>query len=141
MAAKNNRGSIVSIIVLLLLAVVGFGVKQCREQKQQYPDRQVTTTTGEWRNHKLIYTKHARCRMKCREISEAEVEYILASGTINEQKSKEEAAEAEGRCDTYALEGNSKDGQHLRVVFGACEKVTKVITAIDLGEDHECNCR
>ena len=79
--------------------------------------------------------------MDCRDISEDEVNYILETGTINEAKSKEEDEEADGHCPTYALEGNTKDGQHVRIVFGACEKITKVITTIDLGVEHACNCR
>ncbi|HNR18717.1 MAG TPA: DUF4258 domain-containing protein [Bacteroidia bacterium] len=126
--------------MLLLLAIV-FGIKKCKESKQTYPERPVTTAEGDWRSHKLVYTKHARCRMDCREISEAEVEFILSSGTINTEKSKEADDEATGKCPTYALEGNTKDGQHVRIVYGACDKITKVITAIDLGEDHTCNCR
>jgi hypothetical protein len=78
--------------------------------------------------------------MDCRDISESEVEYVLANGVINEAKSKEENDEAEGHCPTYALEANTTDGQHVRIVFGACEKITKVITAIDLGVEHACSC-
>ena len=32
---------------------------------------------------KLIYTKHARCRMDCRHIDESEVDEIMANGRIN----------------------------------------------------------
>lgn len=141
MASKNNKGSIISVVVLLLLGLIAFGVKTCKQRQQQYPQSTVTTEPGNWRSHKLVYTKHARCRMQCRHITEAEVEHILASGTINRQKSKEEAAEAEGNCDTYALEGTTKDGQHVRIIFGACPKTTRVITAIDLENEYQCNCR
>jgi hypothetical protein len=66
---------------------------------------------------------------------------FLINGVINESKSREENEEAKGHCTTYALEGNTKDGQHVRIVYGACEKITKVITAIDLNKEHACNCR
>jgi hypothetical protein len=141
MASKNSKGGIISVVFLLLLGLIAFTVKTCKQRQQQYPPRILNTTPGDWRSHKLTYTKHARCRMKCRHITEAEVEHILASGVINEQKSKEEAAEAEGNCDTYALEGNTADGQHVRIIFGACPKITKVITAIDLENEYKCNCR
>ncbi|MDZ4847195.1 MAG: DUF4258 domain-containing protein [Chitinophagales bacterium] len=141
MQFNKRAGNTIALLILSAIGLVILGFKKCKESREQYPDRTINTTERDWRNYKLIYTKHARCRMGCREISEAEVEYILASGTINEEKSKEEADEATGNCDSYALEGNTKDGQHVRIVFGACEKVTKVITAIDLGEDHKCNCK
>jgi hypothetical protein len=52
------------------LAIVVFAVRTCKQSIQNYPARTTTTTEGDWRHHKLIYTKHARCRMQCREISE-----------------------------------------------------------------------
>jgi hypothetical protein len=137
---KNKVNAIVLIVVIILTGFV-WALKQCNQSKQKYDERDVTTSTGDWRHHKLVYTKHARCRMECREISAEEIEYVLSTGIINQEKSKEENEEADGHCPTYALEGNTKDGQHIRIVFGACDKITKVITAIDLGNEHECNCR
>jgi hypothetical protein len=140
---KPDKGKINSIvlIVVVILGVLTWTLKKCKDAKQDYPGRSVSEAAGDWRHHKLIYTKHARCRMECREISENEVEFVLSNGIINAEKSQEENEEADGHCPTYALEANTKDGQHVRVVFGACDKITKVITAIDLGEDHVCNCR
>ena len=138
---RRKPANVITYIIIIILGLVALGIKKCREHKTDYPERTVSTTSGEWRHHKLIYTSHARCRMECRDISEDEVNYILETGTINEAKSKEENEEADGHCPTYALEGNTKDGQHVRIVFGACEKITKVITTIDLGEEHVCNCR
>ena len=139
--ANKRVSNKVTIVVILILGILTFVLKRCKEHKQDYPERPVSTQEGDWRHHKIIYTSHARCRMECREISEAEVEYILANGIINESKSKEEDEEAEGHCPTFALEGNTNDGQHVRIIFGACEKITKVITTIDLGEEHACDCR
>lgn len=116
-------------------------VRKCENSKKPSLERKVSTQAGDWRNHKLIFTKHARCRMECREITEAEVEAIVLNGVINEAKSKEEDEEASGQCPTYALEGTTDDGQSVRIVVGACEKITKVITAIDLKEEHTCDCR
>lgn len=137
----KSKGNAAALILMLVLLAIVFGIKKCKESKQTYPERQVTATEGDWRNHKLVYTNHARCRMECRQISEADVEFILSSGTINTEKSKEADDEATGKCPTYALEGNTKDGQHVRIIYGACDKITKVITAIDLGEEHVCDCR
>jgi hypothetical protein len=138
---KQRKGGAVSLVAILILAILAFGIRRCRNSKQNYPDRPLTTEQGDWRHHKLIYTSHARCRMQCRDISESEVEYVLASGTVNPDKSREMDEEAAGHCPTYALEADTKDGQHVRIVFAACDKITKVITAIDLGVEHQCNCR
>jgi hypothetical protein len=138
---SKRPNSKVTLITLLILAIIAWGVRKCKNTGQNYPDRTVNTESGDWRHHKLYYTKHATCRMECRDITKEEVEYVLQNGTINSAKSEEMDDEATGRCDTYALEANTKDGQHVRVVFGACDKVTKVITAIDLGKEHLCDCR
>jgi hypothetical protein len=104
------------------------------------PATQEHLFSGEfWRQKHLIYTKHAICRMECRDISEEEVNYILTHGKINTAKSKENDTE-NGHCPSYALEGNTNDGQHVRIVFAACDEVTKVITAIDLEKEYRCDC-
>ena len=138
---KKRVSNTVTFIVIAILGLIALGLKKCKESRNHSQDRAVTTVEGDWRHHKIIYTNHARCRMECREISEGEVEYILANGIVNEDKSKEENEEADGHCPTYALEGDTEDRQHVRIVFGACDKITKVITVIDLGVDHACNCR
>src|SRR5436190_24356406 len=138
---KKKVSNTVTLLLIAVMAILVFVIKKCKEHHQNYPERTISSTIGDWRHHKIIYTSHARCRMDCRDITEEEVEYILENGTINEAKSHEENDEIEGHCQPYALEGNTKDGQHVRIVFGACDKITKVITAIDLGNEHECNCR
>ncbi|THU39388.1 DUF4258 domain-containing protein [Niastella caeni] len=87
--------------------------------------------------NKLIYTKHARCRMDCRHIDEAEVQEILQEGRINYRKS-----EPAGRPDPkYALEGTTHDGQQVRIIFAPAKRGMVVITVIDLGTDWSCNCK
>ena len=140
MASSGKRGGLGSIIVLILLALITFVYKTCRNSTNKSADRTINAVDGDWRHHKLVYTKHARCRMVCRDISPEEVIDILANGTVNESKSKEENDETNGNCTSYALEGNTNDGQHVRIVYGACDKITKVITAIDLDVEHQCNC-
>ncbi|UCJ07960.1 DUF4258 domain-containing protein [Chitinophaga pendula] len=85
----------------------------------------------------LTYTRHARCRMDCREITKEEIEAILVNGKMNEEKSDL----ADKPCPTYALEGYAADGQHLRVVFAVCGHETKVVTCIDLERDWSCDCK
>jgi len=84
----------------------------------------------------LIYTKHARCRMDCRHINEAEIKEVLGENNINERKSN-----ANGHpCPTYAYEGYSNEHQHLRIVIAKCDNTWKVVTCIDLGNEFECDC-
>lgn len=85
----------------------------------------------------FIYTKHAKCRMNCRDISEEEIAHILRYGEINISKS-----EPDGKPDPkFAVDGYSNDRQHLRVIFAPSVKGMVVITCIDLEKEWKCDCR
>ena len=84
---------------------------------------------------KIVYSKHARCRMECRHIDESEVLEILEIGTLNRAKIAEDA-----RGKTFPLEGITHDKQHVRVVFAPKQHEVVVVTVIDLEEDWACNC-
>jgi hypothetical protein len=86
---------------------------------------------------RIIYSKHAHCRMDCRHIDETEVKEILATGQINTNKIQEDE-----RGKTYPLEGITHDKQHVRIVFAPKENNTvEVVTCIDLDTDWPCNCK
>lgn len=84
----------------------------------------------------IQYSNHAKCRMECRHISQAEVEDIMQRGTINYNKSDLQNA----RCPRYALEGLTKDDQRVRIIFAQCNASTTVVTVIDLEHDYSCHC-
>ena len=85
---------------------------------------------------RIIYSRHAKCRMECRHIDESEVKEILDKGTINYNK-----IESDSRGKTYPLEGITHDHQHVRIVFAPKgEGVVEVVTCIDLDTDWPCNC-
>ena len=86
----------------------------------------------------LEYTRHARCRMDCRKISEAEVKEIMLTGNINYRKSNVKAFP----CPVYAVEGiTTTDDQRVRIVFAQCDRKTKVVTCIDLENEFNCACK
>lgn len=85
----------------------------------------------------LVLTKHARCRMDCRHIDENEIKEILQKGKINYSKS-----EPNDRPDPkYAVEGTTRDGQNVRVVFAPSKRGMVVITVIDLEQEWKCACK
>jgi hypothetical protein len=84
----------------------------------------------------LILTKHARCRMACRDITEEEIKEILHDGNINYNKSDLN----DKRGATYALEGYSHEHQHLRIVFAPKQNELVVVTCIDLDKEWQCDC-
>lgn len=85
----------------------------------------------------LVYTKHARCRMDCREINEQEIREIIRDGKLNQQKS---GYDKKHKNETYAFEGYSYQRQHIRVVVTPQKEDLLVITVIDLDKDWVCNC-
>ena len=84
-------------------------------------------------NKTIRYSRHAKCRMDCRQIDESEVKEILATGEINYNKD-----ETTDKGVTFPIEGTTHDGQHVRIVFAPKEKEIVVVTAIDLDKDWPC---
>ena len=85
----------------------------------------------------IVYTKHAKCRMDCRHITKDEVLDILKNGKVNIQKSDMN----DKPCPTYAVEDITDDGDKLRIIFAQCNNEIKVVTAIDLKKEHNCDCQ
>jgi len=84
---------------------------------------------------KLIFSKHAKCRMDCRHIDESEVREILKNGTVNENK-----IQRDKRGITWPVEGTTHDGQRVRIVFAPKDDGLVVVTVIDLGTEWSCDC-
>jgi uncharacterized protein DUF4258 len=84
----------------------------------------------------LQYSNHAQCRMECRHITQSEVEETMRDGQINYRKSDIQNT----RCPRYAVEDQTKDGQHVRIVFAQCNDYTEVVTVIDLDTEWTCEC-
>jgi len=129
-------------IVLLAAALLLFYIK--KNQRGSFPtnpstDISIPVITNDAINrkpHKIIYSRHARCRMDCRHIDESEVVEILQNGHLNANKIEED-----NRGKTYPLEGVTHDQQHVRIVFAPKEDDMVVVTVIDLDKDWECNCK
>jgi hypothetical protein len=123
---KKSRATLSLIIVLLLLFV--FVYKRWQEPvRHEAFDRHPAH---------LYYTKHALCRMDCRNITKDEINEIMHKGIINFNKSFRN----DRPCPTFALQGQTSDGDKLRVIFAQCSDETKVVTCYNLEQDFECHC-
>ncbi len=123
---KQGRATLSLLLILVLLVV--FIYKRWQEPvRGELFDRTPSS---------LIYTKHALCRMNCRHISREDIAEIMKKGIIHLGKSDR----FDKPCPTYALQGETSDGEKLRVIFAQCEKETKVITCYNLEEEFECHC-
>lgn len=131
-------------LIILVLAVVLFFIRRNSEDNVagsktavKNDNQAVNRNRGFDRRISFIeYTEHAKCRMQCRKISQAEVQEIMKEGKINYAKSDVK----DKPCPTYALEGITHDDQRVRIVFAQCDLKTKVVTSIDLDTDWECHC-
>lgn len=139
----------VPIILVAILAILLFIARQCKRQASTKSPATVTNKAAkkedgtvnrdkgfDRRISYLEYSKHAKCRMECRRISQAEVEEIMRGGKINYDKSDLQNA----RCPRYALEGITTDNQKVRIVFAQCNEKTEVVTVIDLDTEWSCDC-
>jgi hypothetical protein len=138
------------LIPYLLLGVfflIALYVKLNREEAQPGHNSPVTdekNSTPDNRNHldtfrdadaQYFFTKHARCRMECRHITQKEVKEIVRKADVNYAKSDLKAAAGP----KYALEGyTSKDRQHVRIIVAPKQKHLSIVTVIDLDEDWNC---
>ena len=122
------------IVIVFLLRTVYPSFKNFNKNTSQNSS-QTTGSLDRNINH-LILTKHARCRMECRDITEEEIKEILHEGNINYNKSDLN----DNRGATYALEGYSHEHQHLRIVFAPKQNEMVVVTCIDLDKEWQCDC-
>ena len=98
----------------------------------------------ELRYQKLEYTRHAECRMKCRNITEAEIREIIGSGAkqgtgkVNYSKSNPQHKP----YPTYAIEVPTEAKRRLRIVIDDVDTISRVVTTIDLSmENDSCDCK
>lgn len=140
------------LLIIILFVVVLF-VKQCREGRAleksarqtsgaaHHSEADSSSVADTFRDVDATYffTKHARCRMECRHITQKEVKEIVQQASINFAKSEPDAPHGA----KYALEGyTSKDQQHVRIIVAPKKRHLTIVTVIDLDEDWTCgNCK
>ncbi|MEQ1587881.1 MAG: DUF4258 domain-containing protein [Cyclobacteriaceae bacterium] len=138
-------------LLLLVLFIVALFVRQYRERKStgseqtsQTEARKDGKSSSDSRNSldvfrdpdaEYFFTKHARCRMECRRITQKEVKEIVRKAEVNYNKSELDAPQGP----KYALEGyTSKDRQHVRIIVAPKQKHLSIVTVIDLDKEWEC---
>jgi hypothetical protein len=134
-----NKKKVFPYLLLVVLAIALFTLKNCNKSPTK------TTTSSEVKEQRglnknpshINYSKHAKCRMDCRHIDESEVKDIIANGKINYKKSDLQKDDCHKR---YAVEGYSKDKQHLRIIVVPCADEVTIVTCIDIGAEWECHC-
>ena len=129
-----KRKNYASIWVIVLIAIyVAFRIFGHAQRDRVVISNKQSSTLN--RSGHLILTKHAKCRMQCRDITFDEIGEIVKDGNINANKS-----ELDTDHPKYALEGYSHDHQHIRVIIAPEEQNLVVVTCIDLENEHSCDC-
>lgn len=123
---KTRRATYSFILIIILLAVFIF-----KRWREPFPKEAFDRHPSH-----IYYTKHALCRMDCRHISKEDIAEIMDKGIINFNKSNK----ADKPCPTFALQGETHEGEKIRVIFAQCGDETKIITCYNLEEDFECHC-
>jgi hypothetical protein len=133
-------------LIIILLAVVIWAARKWLVKDDNSAASTPTNTDRDGRINRdrgfdrritfLEYSKHAKCRMECRNISQDEVKMIMKEGKVNYSKSDIKNA----RCPRYAVEGTTDDKQRVRIVYAQCDELTTVVTVIDLDTEWTCHC-
>jgi hypothetical protein len=131
------------IIIIMAIAVVILRKYQER-QTGQPATVETRSPSGDGRENlarfrdpgsEYFFTKHARCRMDCRKITQKEVKEIVRQADVNYNKSDLQSAQGS----RYAVEGyTSRDRQHVRVIVAPKQRHLSIVTVIDLDKDWPC---
>jgi hypothetical protein len=134
---KRLLKSIPGILLLFIaLLIYWFTTTDKQPVTKDSPSERTSVNSEKHRHEPLVYTKHARCRMDCREITEAEIASVIQSGTINTKKSDSR----DKPCPTIAYEGTGTDGHKLRIVIADCESKDRVVLILILILILSCIC-
>jgi hypothetical protein len=134
---KRYAPYILLLLAALLLYYVKTNQRGSRGNSHTETTSLVNSNEGFSRQpEKIIYTRHARCRMECRHISESEVLEILKGGKLNSKK-----IVVEERGKSYPLEGKTAGDKLVRIVVAPKGNDLVVVTVIDLDTDWPCDCK
>lgn len=113
------------------LGIIGLSLYSSFLQTQQSSGNELNL-----QNLEIHITKHAKDRMNCRLIDQAEIREVLRTGSLNDKKSEISS----DNCKTkYAIEGRSmKDKQLIRVIAAPCGDKVNIVTVIDLENEYDC---
>jgi hypothetical protein len=130
--------------LVVVLAVLTFSLRLFKSQDAERNELEPNGTNKEIRGlnrnpDRIIYSKHAQCRMDCRKIDSSEVREILQGGKINYKKS--EIGDRPDCKRKYAVEGLTHDQQKVRIIFAPCKNEITVVTVIDIGREWPCDCK
>ena len=106
---------VIPYLLLAILFLIALFVKKYAESTVKNNTSKSNGNHEAFRDEaaEYFFTKHTRCRMDCRNISQHEVKEIVHKANVNYTKSELDSP----RGSKYALEGyTSKDNQHVRII-------------------------
>ena len=84
----------------------------------------------------ISYSDRSKCLMECGNITTEAINDLLASGDVNFGDSDVHREP----CPYYVIEGETKAGRELRLVFAKCDSVAELTSATDIDAASPCRC-
>jgi hypothetical protein len=134
MARKQTR----IFQIILLIVVLAAAVFQFFRPQGPPGNGGVCEFPGRLSPNSLAYSSHARCRMKCREVSQGLVEDVYRDGALNCDKSDPQGTK--DGSPRYALEMEDGSRGRVRIIVGDNSGEHVIITVIRLDEKDHCTC-
>lgn len=122
---KTNHGRIALILAILLTIFIFF------IQRDDEPTELI------YNGKTVEISRHAACRMDCREITMSDVRAVLKNGKLNDKKSEPNAP----RCPKFAIDGSTRNKEAMRIIVADCESEATLVTVIDLKNNYDCDCK
>lgn len=122
------KNAIKLLLMLLAILAIYYAISKGANEN-------VNTTTPVDISLPIELSKHAKCRMDCRNIDMEEIDEILQLGKINHEKSR-----SDHRGQTFAFEGRTHDHQEVRIIVAPKSDKNVIVTVIDLENEWACDC-
>ena len=84
----------------------------------------------------ITYSERSKCMMECGNITTEAIDDLLAGGDVNFGDSDVHREP----CPSYVIEGETKAGRELRLVFAKCDSVAELTSAENVDAAGACNC-
>lgn len=133
--SKKSERSVIGFMCAAATAAGLFAYSIVRGVQQERRSKGILSSM---RRKPLHITEHAACRMDCRFVTKNDIETTLFKGTVNFRKSNPD----ELPCPKYVVDADLGEPRgrkkKIQAVYSACDKETRLVTAIDRGTNWPC---
>lgn len=125
------------ILLVFAIAIVFWVYNKIESKKSTQGKSQTQEIKDKILQSNIIYTKHALCRMECRNISKEDILEVLRNGELNHSKTTSN----DSQCPTYAIEAKTKSYNKVLAIFAICDDVSKLVTTYPVRVEDPDSCK